>query len=493
MNLGQRIRSGVKWLALGNMGSQIMQFLFGIALARLLVPADFGVIATVQVFTGFVGMLATGGMGQSLIRAKEADENQFNAVFTLQLLLGMLIYAAFYAYAPWIAAYFGDPHYEDLLRVSALSFLLRPFHFIRISWLNREMLFRKRAFAEVTTGALTGLSSVMMAWAGMGVWSLVFAGLLGALVNNALLARLTPLRLALRFDLGATRSHSAYGAKITINDFIGSMIGQVVTLILSKLAGPTLLGLFNKAESLSRLPNRLIGPAVGQTIFPAMSKVQDDLDLTKYLFYRTVTLLLVYTAPLFVGLWWMAEPFIAFVYGEKWLPAAEPLRILALAGFFINLGRPCSAVLAAQNRLFQEMIAQVVMLCVVATACFIGVRWGLTGVAWAALVAHAIGAAYFYVLVYRTLPTGVRDLVRAVAPAAALNVPLFLLLALIDGAIAPMKAGSPLLYLLLMAGGGGLAYAAAFLFLPVGALRSEAARWRQQLGAVFATARRGLP
>ena len=80
MNLGQRIRRGVKWLFIGNTGGQILQFAFGIALARLLVPADFGMIAAISVFTGFVGVLASGGMGQSLIRAKEADGADFNAV-----------------------------------------------------------------------------------------------------------------------------------------------------------------------------------------------------------------------------------------------------------------------------------------------------------------------------------------------------------------------------------------------------------------------------
>jgi teichuronic acid exporter len=70
---------------LGKVGNRFMEFAFGIALARLLVPADFGMIATISVFTGFVGMFTAGGMGQSLIRAKVADENDFTAVFTLQL------------------------------------------------------------------------------------------------------------------------------------------------------------------------------------------------------------------------------------------------------------------------------------------------------------------------------------------------------------------------------------------------------------------------
>jgi O-antigen/teichoic acid export membrane protein len=156
----------------GNTGRQILQFAFGIALARLLVPADFGMIATIQVFTGFVAMMATGGMGQSLIRAKEASTEDFSAVFTLQLGLGVLIYAAFFLSAPLIARYFENPLYADLLRVSALIFILRPFTLIRVSWLTREMAFKKSALVDLTASMLTWVSSVAMALVGMGVWSL---------------------------------------------------------------------------------------------------------------------------------------------------------------------------------------------------------------------------------------------------------------------------------------------------------------------------------
>jgi len=92
MTPGQSIRSGVKWLVAGKVGGRVLEFGFGIVLARLLVPADFGMIATVSAMTGFVGLLTSGGMGQSIVRAKAADERDFDAVFTLQLGLGVLVY-----------------------------------------------------------------------------------------------------------------------------------------------------------------------------------------------------------------------------------------------------------------------------------------------------------------------------------------------------------------------------------------------------------------
>jgi len=97
---GNTIRHGAAWIFVGNIGYQALTFLFGIVLARLLVPDDFGLLLTIQVFTGFAGLIAGGGMGQALIRAKTATEQDYNIVFTLQLIIGCLIYTGFFVVAP---------------------------------------------------------------------------------------------------------------------------------------------------------------------------------------------------------------------------------------------------------------------------------------------------------------------------------------------------------------------------------------------------------
>lgn len=492
MSLGQRIRSGVKWLTFGKVGNRLTEFAFGVALARLLVPADFGMIATISVFTGFVGMFTAGGMAQSIIRAKTAYENDFTAVFTLQLAMGIAVYLGFYVAAPWIARLFENPLYTELIRVSALSFLLRPFVVMRNAWLNREMDFKSRSIVEIAAGLVTGISATVMAIIGMGVWSLTLSGLLAAIFKNIWLARLTPLRLTINLDFETMHKHSSYGIKIIGNDFVTYLRNEAKSLIISKLAGPAFLGLFKKAESLSRLPNQLVMSATMDPVFRAMSTVQDDLDRTKYMYYRTITLLMVYTTPLYVILWWIAEPFIAFVYGEKWVEAGAPMRILTIAGIFLNIIFPSSVVLAAQNRLGREMLAQLANLIVIVIACLVGLQWGLTGVAWGIVISHALLAGHFYALVNRTLPTRTQDLGRATTPGLLLGGLLFCVLALVDHALGGTRATPAVIYVLMMIISGGLVYVTAFLFIPLTALETEAARWRQKLAGHAASIKKAL-
>lgn len=481
MNLGQSIRAGVKWLMLESIGGRIQEFIFGIILARLLMPADFGMVVTVSTLTGFAGLIASGGMGQALIRAKEADEDDFNAVLSLQLGVGILLYLVFFVVAPRVGSYLHDPLYTDLLRVSALVFLLRPFYFIRNAWLNRQMDFKKRSVIGVVAGIVGGTASTIMAWSGLGVWSLILSGLLTALLTNILLARITPLRIGLNLHLGTMRKHSGYGFKITANDFLSYLIREGKNLIISKLAGPALLGLFNKGDSLSRLPNWLIVRASMQPVFRALSKVQDNLDQSKYIYYRTITLLSVYTIPLYIAIWWTATPFISVVYGAKWLPAAAALQILVVSGFFFNIAHPSNVLLDSQNRLTQRLVVQVGELVLVIGASIFGLRWGLRGVSWAIVATTAVSTSASYFLVCRTIPTGVRALSKALAPGMILGTLLFAELYATDLAMPGLRDSRPAQYLLLMGISGAIFYTACFLFIPIPALRTEALHWRQKL------------
>ena len=490
--LGKSIRTGVKWLIIGNTGARLLEFAFGVMLARLLVPADFGMIVTIQVFTGFVGMLTSGGMGQALIRAKHVDKNDFNAVFTLQLVLAIPVYLGFFFVAPWVAQFFENPLYEDLMRVSTLIFLIRPFAYMYTSWLNREMDFKKRSIIGIITGVISGVSGVLLAWFGMGVWSLTFSGLIGGACSNIMLSRATPLKLRLNFDFAIMRKHGSFGFKVVATDFFGHVKNESLKLVLSKMAGPAFLGLFNKADSLHRLPYKMLGQPVAQPVFRAMSKIQEDLDQTKYMYYRVITLLMAFVLPFFVGLWWVAEPFIGVVYGEKWLPAAEPIQIMSIAGFFYIIIRPSGVLLMAQNRLTQEIIAQAIVLVFTLSACIIGLEWGLEGVSWGFLLSQMFHATYFYILVHQTIPTRTLDLFRAIAPGMQLNIILFLVLYVADHLSGELLITNPATYLLLMVGVGALAYSIFFLLLPISALHSEKVRVIEKLKSSLSLIKRRL-
>lgn len=485
MQLGQTIRYGAKWLLGANVGRQALQFLFGIALARLLVPADFGTLVTVQIFTGLAGFVAGGGMAQAVVRAKSAKPEDFQVVFTAQLALGVAVYIFFFSMAPAFARWYSNPLFTDLFRVSAISFLLRPLYNMPNAWLSREMKFRERAIIDVTCAAIGNIVAITLAYTNFGVWSLVFGGLSGTALSTLALFAITPVRPGLRLDLHLAKRLGLYSIKVTSNDVVSYVRTQVPNFVLGHLHGLAIVGLFNKAESLVRMPT-LISGAVYDPIFRGFAKVQGDEPTSRYIYLRTVTLLTVYMVPLYVSLAWLAEPFIVVLYGAKWAQSAAPLSILALGGLLTCIGHPSGAVLAAHDRLGRELIVQLITATLVALACAIGSQWGLVGVAWGTLLAWAYSTFHLAWLANSCLKTNFRALFASLAPGLVLNTPVLLAFAAVH-ALLPANAAAdrPLLYLVIMSAAGLVTYVFSFVFLPIAQITSECRRWRHAYSVIF--------
>jgi O-antigen/teichoic acid export membrane protein len=139
------------------------------------------------------------------------------------------------------------------------------------------------------------------------------------------------MRCRLHLDQQIARQHSGFGFKIALNDLISYLRQQTSNFIVTKMAGATMVGLFNKGDSLAKLPFSTISGPVYQPVFRSMAAAQDNPDKIKYLFFRMVSLLILYTLPFYVGLWWLAKPFMIVVYGEH----GHPLQILPL-----DIGHP---------------------------------------------------------------------------------------------------------------------------------------------------------
>lgn len=482
LNLGQKIRSGTQWTLAGSLINEIVHFAVSIVLARLLLPEDFGLIATVGVLTGLAGYFAGAGTSQALIRAKHVEQSHFNVVFTLQLLIGSIIYLVFVMLAPIFADFFGNPIYQTLLLVSGLSFFLRPFANLPSALLQREMRFRPMVLINaVTLIAGSGLS-ISMAIMGYGVWSLVIGGLAGSLIRAILLNFHVRQTYFLTWDRAIIKEMGGYGVKVAANTLIEHFRGQSLILILSKLNGPTDVGLFNRASSLAIMPMRIVGTAPYQAVFRALASEQDNLDKSRYIYYRTITLVTAYTLPLYIFAWWLAEPGIRFIYGEKWLASAEPLAILAMTGLFRCIGNPSGAVIQARNRIATEIRLNVIAWLILIAGVLYGLQWGLIGVAWASAVTTAFFNTGLAIVAGRELKGAPVALTRAISPALLLNAMLLISIWLADTFfLSRYTQHSPGLYALLVTGIGGTIYVSAFLFLPIESLRTESAKWRRKL------------
>ncbi len=484
-NLGEVIRKGTAWLFFGNTSIQVINFLVGIVLARLLAPADFGVLATISIFTGIAGFVAGGGMGQALVRAKEATKQDYDIVFTLQMVVGCLIYAVLFTIAPWFAEWYNTPLYADLLRVSALSFIFRPLVNLPGSILHRDMRFKEKSVVGIISLVVTSGLSIGMAFTGYGVWSLIAGGLAGSVISMLLLAPLAKWKPGFSLDIKRGRDIARYGMLVTIGDFIVYLRRQVSSFILSRTLGTHVLGLFNKADSLAQIPNAQITGSVYHVVLRSLAKEQDNLDLSQYIYLRSITLVSIYTWPIFVTVGWLALPLIRFTYGDKWVEAAPAMACFAVVGPFLMLEMLSGSVLAARNWVDKEIPVQLIQLTIVVLGVLAGIPYGLLGVAIGASLSNVYGAFHMTKLASRCLSMPARQVVTALYIPVLLNAGLLILWIAMDMALHTQGEMGDFLYLSIMLGIGGLTYAACLLYLPIPVLLTEQQRWKEKLCLPF--------
>ena len=474
MGISETIRSGTKVLALSNIAVRGVNFIIGIILARLLFPEDFGLVITISVFTGFAGLIATGGMGQALVQAKELEAKNSYTIFTLQLLICTLIFLFFYLLSPYFASWYNEPVYEPLLAVSALSFLIRPFLNVPSSLLQRDEKYAQMGLVNFSAMLISGGISVLMALEGYGVWSLVVSGLIGGIIHIMILFYLTRWLPRLNFEFHTIKKLGTYGAKFSINGILRYLKLKVNNLVISGMLGPAMVGLFNKGESLADLPKDIVLGSTYQTLFRSFSKEQDNDELLKYLYYKAITITSFYLIPIYVMAFFLCEPAVLLLYGEKWAGAVDILKILSLTGLFM-FGSHSGALIAAKGALTKEIYLNLETFVLVVIGSMIGVKWGIEGVAIAYLLNRWYVNYRLHMIVSRLIHGNVRDLLWALFPSFLFGGGLACFLWLLES-LFPTLQQSYLIHLLSFGVFGLIFYLLCFFLIPVQSLVGEKKR-----------------
>ena len=234
MSLKKQAISGVFWTSIQQFSTQGIGFVVSIILARLLLPAEFGLIAMIGVFIGLGNALINSGLTQSLIRTEEPDEDDFSTVFYFNLLGSVVIYGLIYVLAPYISSFYNQPLLIAIIRVYAIVFIIDAFSAVQLTRLTQLMDFKTQMKVAVPSLIVSSLVGVFMAYDGYGVWSLVVAGLVKSTINSAQLWYWSKWRPLLRFSVEKLKTHFNYGVKLMLSSVLDIAFSQAYTIIIGR-------------------------------------------------------------------------------------------------------------------------------------------------------------------------------------------------------------------------------------------------------------------
>lgn len=454
MSLKKQALSGMVWSAVQTFGNQIIGFGVSVILARLLLPAEFGLIGMIGIFMGISGALIGSGLGASLIRTDKPTQADYSTVFVFNMVGSIILYAIMFFAAPFIADFFEQPLLTSITRWYCLIFVINAFSAIQITHLHKNLDFKTETKASLTSTLASAVVGVSLAYNGFGVMSLVWMAIAGALVNNLMLWGQSGWKPSLLFDQQKFRYHFGFGSRMMVSGILDIIFTNAYILIIGKFYSPTQLGYYNRADSLKQFPVSTFSNILNKVTYPLFAEIKNDDVRLKSVYKQIMKMVIFIIAPILMLMGVLAEPLFRFLLTEKWLPAVPYFQILCVSGLLYPLHSYNLNILSVKGRsdLFLRLeILKKVLLTIILAASF---SFGIYGLLWGQVLFSF--AAFFINTHYsgKFLNYSSWEQLRDILPPIILSISMGVVVYLIDTGVSVL----PDLLRLLVAGSGGMIF-----------------------------------
>ena len=374
------VRGGAATLA-GQGALFMLQMGATVVLARLLTPADFGLLAMVTAVTGFLMMFKDMGLSMATVQQAEITHEQVSTLFWVNVVVSVGIMLATAALAPALAWFYDEPRLTWVTMALAMGIVRGGLTMLPQALLRRQMRFGALAIIQVSATTFGIGCAITAAVLGAGYWSLVVLQL-GTALGNAVLVWGVCRWIPGRPVRGAgARAMVAFGGHLTgfnVTNYFARNLDKVLIGWWWK-AGP--LGLYSKAYGLLMLPLRQLNMPLAAVAIPALSRLQDEPARYRNYYYKALTLLAMVTMPGVMFLVVMSEEVVLLVLGDQWLGAAPVFSILGLAALYQPVLSSVGWVYVSTGRTDRMFKWGVIASTVTALAVAVGVPFGIEGVA----------------------------------------------------------------------------------------------------------------
>lgn len=326
--------SNFLWRFAERCGAQLVTFIVSIVLARILSPNDYGTIALVTVFITILQVFIDSGLSTALIQKKDADDLDFSSVFYFNLVVCIILYLLMFYSAPYIAKFYNDLSLTPIIRVISLTLIISGVKGVQQSYVSRNMLFKRFFFSTLGGTIFSAVLGVAMAYAGFGVWAIVFQQLSNNTIDTLILWITVKWRPVKKFSWSRLKNLLSFGWKLLASSLLDTVYNNLRNMIIGKLYTPADLAFYNQGDKFPKLIVTNINTSIDSVLLPTMSNEQDNPVRVKEMTRRAIKTSTYIMAPLMIGLAFCAEPIVRLVLTDKWLPCVPYLRIFCVTYLF---------------------------------------------------------------------------------------------------------------------------------------------------------------
>ncbi|KAA5536254.1 lipopolysaccharide biosynthesis protein [Taibaiella lutea] len=393
MSIKKKAISGLIWTFTQQVSVQGINVITGLILARILMPAEFGLIGMLTIFMAVGNSLMDSGMTSSLIRKSDADQKDYSTVFMVNIIFSILLYVILFFCAPLIALFFKQPALTSIMRVYTITFIITAFVGVQTTKLTKEMRFKVQMYMQLPSVILGGIVGIFLAKNGYGVWSLVWMTIVQSFLfalQHWIFAGWVP---DLKIDKACLKYHLNFGYKLTFSGLLDTFYSNIYNVIIGRFFNASELGYFTRAQSLQMLPVSNMSRALEKVTYPMFSAIKDEGKLKKA-YQMLMHQVIFWIAPLMVLLIIIAKPLFILLLTKKWLPSVPFFQLLCINGILYPFHSYNLNILKVKGRSDLFLRLEIVKKLFITVGIFFAVFWGI----YALLILQVITSIFAFVV-----------------------------------------------------------------------------------------------
>lgn len=329
--------SGMKWSAIERFSVQGITFLLGLVMARLLTPADYGLIGVLGIFIAVAQTFIDSGFGNALVRKLDRTEYDLNTVFYFNVVASIVCYGILFFIAPAVATFFHQPILKDILRVISVNLVIQSFNSVQLALFQANIDFKAIAKCSLASSIISGIFGIVLAYLGYGVWALVYQQICATVVKTITIWYFSNWRPKWMYSWKSFHTLFAYGSKLLASGLLHTIYVNLTTLFIGRFYSAKALGFYSRGDQFPTLICSNTTGVLQRVTFPIFAKLQND-DKKLVEVYRK------YICITSMGLFFLlfllsaiSKPLIVLLLGSKWEYAAIYCQILCFAWMFDHI------------------------------------------------------------------------------------------------------------------------------------------------------------
>lgn len=397
MSISNKIINSLVWSSLERISVQGIQFILGIILARILSPTEYGTISLLMVIIAFLQVFVDSGFSKALIQKQERTQIDLSTVFFFNIIVSIISYLIIWFGSPFIAAYYDDLMLIVLLRVLSLSLFFNALYAIPTTLLIIELNFKSLAKANLISVLVSGVVSIVLAYKGYGIWSLVYQFLIKSILTVIIMWVQLNWKPTFIFSKSSFNTLFPYGSKLLFSSILNTVVNNFSSLFIAKLTSAKDLGFYTRGTQFADVVYGIFSSVLDSVLLPNLAQIQKERDKFIEITRAIIKSAALISIPVLLGLAILSEPLIRVLLTEKWLIAVPIMQIFCVARLITIISGININVLYAIGRTDLVLKQQYVKFIVRIVLLIFALKYGIIYIALAELVSTII---HFFINTY---------------------------------------------------------------------------------------------